>query len=288
MTHRHHYSFFQAQLQAHSSLIASDILDLLEKHYPKEYSGLEAKDREQLISFLNKLVGMIGENVVEKGNSIQRATDLGESMGEAVSKREGVLSDYIEKLSLYKEAIWTFVENQTRGRNESFKQLMEIVNRIDTLFNYIVHGFTMAFSKADQRKVNDYEEKYLKLSTPIVPIMDHVAILPIIGEIDEKRANVIIEETLREANELDIDWLVIDLSGVYQVDDLFMSHLEKLLTSLEILGLKPILTGMRPDLSMRAVQMGLVSKTKEDVITKATLKQAVAMLYHQTSKPKQA
>ncbi|WP_345241841.1 STAS domain-containing protein [Pontibacillus salipaludis] len=282
MTHPHHYSFFQAQLQAHSSLIASDILDLLEKHYPKEYSGLEDKDREQLISFLNKLVGMIGENVVEKGDSIQRATDLGESIGEAVSKREGVLSDYIEKLSLYKEAIWTFVENQTRGRNESFKQLMEIVSRIDTLFNYIVHGFTMAFSKADQRKVNDYEEKYLKLSTPIVPIMDHVAILPIIGEIDEKRANVIIEETLREANELDIDWLVIDLSGVYQVDDLFMSHLEKLLTSLEILGLKPILTGMRPDLSMRAVQMGLVSKTKKDVITKATLKQAVTMLYDQT------
>lgn len=284
MTHSHHYSFFQAQLQAHSSVIASDILHLLEKQYPKEYSGLADKDREELISFINKLVSMIGENVIEKGDSIQRATDLGESIGETVSKREGVLSDYIEKLSLYKEAIWTFVENQTRERNESFKQLMEIVSRIDTLFNYIVHGFTMAFSKAEQRRVNDYEEKYLKLSTPIVPIMDHVAILPIIGEIDEKRANVIIEETLRKANDLDIDWLVIDLSGVYKVDDLFMSHLDKLLTSLKILGLKPILTGMRPDLSMRAVQMGLVSKTKEDVSTKATLKQAVAMLYNENSK----
>ncbi|QSS99897.1 STAS domain-containing protein [Pontibacillus sp. ALD_SL1] len=284
MTQSNYYSFFQAQLQAHSSSVASDILNLLEKHYPKEYGGLEDKEHEELISFLNKLVNMIGENIVEKGDSIQRATDLGERIGEIVSQREGVLSDYIAKLSLYKEAIWTFVENQTRGRNESFKQLMDIVNRIDLLFNYIVHGFTLAFSKADQRKVNDYEEKYLKLSTPIVPIMDHVAILPIIGEIDEKRANVIIEETLRESNELDIDWLVIDLSGVYQVDDLFMSHLEKLLTSLEILGLKPILTGMRPDLSMRAVQMGLVSKTKEDVTTKATLKQAVAMLYDQTTK----
>ncbi|MCD5323994.1 MULTISPECIES: STAS domain-containing protein [Pontibacillus] len=283
MTHSHYYSFFQEQLQTHSSTIASSILELLEKHYPKEYSGLAENDQKDMLSFLEKVVTMIGNNIVEKEDSTQKATDLGENIGEAVAKRQGILSDYISKLSLYKEAIWTFVEGQMQGRNESFKELMDIVNRIDTLFNYMVHGFTLAFSKVEQRKLHDYEEKYLKLSTPIVPIMDHVAILPIIGEIDEKRANVIIEETLREANELDIDWLVIDLSGVYHVDDLFMSHLEKLLTSLEILGLKPVLTGMRPDLSMRAVQMGLVSKTKEDVITKATLKQAVAMLYDQTA-----
>ncbi|KGP74251.1 STAS domain-containing protein [Pontibacillus yanchengensis] len=275
-----HFHYYQKQIQTNSKQVSSEMYQLLQERFSNYLKPQSDQEEHDTIRFLDNLVQSIVDHLFATSEDLQEVSDWGEKVGEEATKYSyhQSLSDYLTKFSVYKEALWTFIEKQTSGTHASFQNIIQVITQIDTIFNHFIHGFSQAYTKAEKQRIENYEEKYLKLSTPIVPIMDHVAILPVIGEIDEKRANVLIDETLREANNLDIEYLVIDLSGVYNVDELFMNHLQRLLDSLKILGLHPILTGMRPDLSMRAVQSGLNSGQNNDVLTKSSLKQAVQML----------
>jgi rsbT co-antagonist protein RsbR len=42
-------------------------------------------------------------------------------------------------------------------------------------------------------------------------------VLPTLGEIDEKRANFLIEQSLFRASKLKLNTLIVDFSGVYKV-----------------------------------------------------------------------
>ncbi|QHE53894.1 STAS domain-containing protein [Pontibacillus sp. HMF3514] len=278
MESKNHFLFFQEKMLTHSSEIAHDIISLLEERYPEDYRGLADEDKNTRIQIINELVQTIANNLVHRENTPTITKNWGEYIGEEAIKKNLHLPTYLQKISIYKEVIWTFIEEKFKEYDQSSSGMIQVVMQVDYLFNHIIHGFSLAFSKDEKRRMDDYEEKYLKLSTPIVPVKDNVAILPIIGEIDEKRANVLIEETLNEVNQLNIDWIVIDLLGVYNVDDLFMNHLQKLLESIIILGITPILTGIRPEFSMRATQMGLNIIQSKEVLTKPNLKQAIEML----------
>lgn len=271
-------SFFQKQLKTNSTTISHEILYVLYDRYPNDYNHLQEAEKETRENIIDELVTTLA-NLLDQDSSHSEevAKDLGKKLGYEVLSRGIQLSVYLNKISVYKEVLWRFIDRQAQKQPNMSSKIVQIITIIDQLFNHVVHGFSLAYAEDEQRRLNDYEEKYLKLSTPIVPITDNVAILPIIGEIDEKRASVLIDETLQESNKLDIDWLVIDLSGVYHVDDLFVNHLQKLLESINILGISPILTGLRPDLSMRAIQNGIFLGQEEEVIIKPNLKVAIEM-----------
>ncbi|AJD90412.1 histidine kinase [Jeotgalibacillus malaysiensis] len=104
------------------------------------------------------------------------------------------------------------------------------------------------------------------LSVPIVPVTAGVAILPIIGTINEIRVGRIIELTLNRSQELGLDHLIIDLSGIIYVDDLVIGSLLKIVNLLSLLGVHAVLTGIRPETAMQANQ-SQIDTTKFDVET---------------------
>lgn len=114
--------------------------------------------------------------------------------------------------------------------------------------------------------------KIHSLSVPFVPISDEVAILPIIGDVDEERTDQIMEITLSESVNRDLEYLVLDLSGLMNIDSNSTVNLMKIGKSLKLLGVTTILTGIRPDLAMRAIQE---NSDFEQLIVKANLEQAL-------------
>lgn len=276
--HTTDFSFFQEELSKHSTEIAIDIFESLTNKYPDDYAHLDDSELDKRKALLENLVYTVSLNLTETEEDASKiAVKWGEKIGEETIQANQPLSHYLQKLNVYKDGIWAFLENRSVEQKDS-TDLFSLIRKIDFLFNEIVYGFSTAFTKNEKQQLAAYEEKYLKLSTPIVPIRDDIAIIPIIGEIDEKRARVLIDETLHEASKLDIEWLIIDLSGVYNVDDLFVSHLQKLLESIKILGITPILTGLRPDLSIRATHKGMNAAKGNEVLTKPNLKVAMDLL----------
>ncbi|QBP39912.1 STAS domain-containing protein [Paenisporosarcina antarctica] len=110
------------------------------------------------------------------------------------------------------------------------------------------------------------------LTAPLVPITKGVAILPIIGDITAQRAENIIQIALAKSQDYDLDYLIVDLSGVTQINATVSGALLKLVKILEIIGVKPILTGFQPQMAMNALQVHMDLK---DITIESTLERAL-------------
>ncbi|SFC81320.1 rsbT co-antagonist protein RsbR [Bacillus sp. OV322] len=110
------------------------------------------------------------------------------------------------------------------------------------------------------------------LSAPIVPLTNGIAILPIIGDIGEARANSIIAAALQFTQQEDLEFLLIDLSGISKIDEMIQSYLLSLVKMLRLVGVEPILTGFRPEMAIKTVQL---DAEMGDVKIFSNLKQAL-------------
>jgi len=104
-------------------------------------------------------------------------------------------------------------------------------------------------------------------------LTDGVAVLPIIGDITEKRANIIIQSTLEQSTRLSLRYLIVDLSGIVRVDESVIHHLISMVNMLKLIGVTPILTGIRPEHAVTMVHHHLLIG---DVLVKNSLQAALA------------
>ncbi len=119
----------------------------------------------------------------------------------------------------------------------------------------------------------DVANKQIKnLSAPIVPISKGIAILPIIGQITEELAETITLTALSKSQKLSLDYLVIDLSGVQNINHSFINQLLKVLSSLKLIGVIPVVTGIQPNLAIKALEF---KEELAGIMIHASLQQAL-------------
>ncbi|SFJ46795.1 rsbT co-antagonist protein RsbR [Halobacillus dabanensis] len=89
------------------------------------------------------------------------------------------------------------------------------------------------------------------MNVPIIPTTQGVAVTPVQGIIDEKRADKLLNDVLHHGMAQEIDHFIIDLSGLVIHGQEFPRVIEQLVNSLQVMGIHPILTGITPDIAYR-------------------------------------
>ncbi|WP_368505344.1 PAS domain S-box protein [Alkalihalophilus sp. As8PL] len=118
-----------------------------------------------------------------------------------------------------------------------------------------------------QKRVNE-------LSTPIVPVWDGISVIPLVGTIDFDRAKQLLNTLpIKIKSETDLTDIIIDFSGIYNMDELVVDFILKIDSIMRLLGVKPILTGIRPELAQKALVMG---EGLQSIQTMSTVKKALA------------
>ncbi|MGM0827403.1 MAG: STAS domain-containing protein [Bacillota bacterium] len=253
MTHHTITTSIGDQLIERKQEIADNIFSDLLAAYPTLY--VEAS-RTDSLPYFEQLIELIGEGMLRGENNLDKSSLWGKEVGRLASSQGVPLHMSISKSSLYKKVILKDIVL----RNEatiSKEILLQITNDIDHTFTTMISSFCEAYSEYSEEQLKISEEKYLSLSTPVVPIFSDLAVLPLIGQVDEVRGEMMAEHVLLECKKLSIRKLIIDLSGVYEVNPLFQQGIMKLIDSLKLLGIEPILSGMRPEMSIEFVQMGI-------------------------------
>ncbi|MFP7494923.1 GAF domain-containing protein [Terribacillus saccharophilus] len=146
--------------------------------------------------------------------------------------------------------------------SKSFSFTEEHVRLFETMASLLT--FVLELDNANKQIQN--------LSAPFVPITSGVAVLPVIGFINEDRAEKIIQLSLQKSQELNLDYLVIDLSGISQINHVVSSSLLKIASLLKLIGVTPILTGFHPDLALKALSLQMQLK---DIVIEANLERAL-------------
>jgi rsbT co-antagonist protein RsbR len=124
-----------------------------------------------------------------------------------------------------------------------------------------INLITLKYVEADHQnglgKLDIQRDVITELSSPVIQLSRDTGLLPIVGDIDTHRAQHLIENTLEQCTKKNIDRLFIDLSGVFVIDTMVAHQIFKLVDSLRLLGIDPILSGLRPEIAQTAVQLGV-------------------------------
>lgn len=100
-------------------------------------------------------------------------------------------------------------------------------------------------------------QQILALSAPILDVGSGVLAVPLIGALDEERGSALATRLLPEVAARRAVSVILDLTGVDALDAVGAEALMKVARALQLLGTRPILTGIRPALAEILVHRGV-------------------------------
>lgn len=112
-----------------------------------------------------------------------------------------------------------------------------------------------------------------ELSTPMIPISDGLVAMPLIGTIDSKRAQQVIEALLSGVSAQRATTVIIDITGVQVIDTQVANALLRAAQAVKLLGAQVLLTGIRPEIAQTLVSLGV---DLSGMITRSTLQAGIA------------
>ena len=175
-----------------------------------------------------------------------------------------------------KQPLFTALRQELGNDAQAFADEMWAATRLlDALGLYTGEVFQRSREDVIQRQ----QQELMELSTPVVKLWDGVVAVPLIGTLDSARTQVVMENLLERIVETGARIAIIDITGVPMVDTLVAQHLIKTVAAARLMGADCIISGIRPQIAQTIVHLGVVL---ENVVTKATLADAIALALRQT------
>jgi PAS domain S-box-containing protein len=109
-----------------------------------------------------------------------------------------------------------------------------------------------------QQAVIEAQKRALQeLSTPIIPVMEHIIIMPLIGSIDTMRAKDITRALLAGIREHHAKVVILDITGVPVVDSGVATYLNRTIQAARLKGTRTIITGISEVVAETIVDLGI-------------------------------
>jgi rsbT co-antagonist protein RsbR len=148
-----------------------------------------------------------------------------------------------------------------RSLFEKYQKDFELLNRVldayEPAANRIANTVAVSFVQERERIIRQQQDAIRELSTPVLQIRERILILPIIGVLDEQRANQFTEQLLAGIRNHRAKVVVIDITGVPDVDSEVANHLVQAVDASRLMGASVILTGLSPEIAQTLVTIGV-------------------------------
>ncbi len=115
-------------------------------------------------------------------------------------------------------------------------------------------------SRAEE--LNRLLETLAALETPAVEVAEHVLLAPIVGYLDSIRAEILTSHLLHEIADRRIHTLILDITGMTQIDKSVAHKLLTLARAVKLLGSSVIISGISPTIASTLIKLGI---TLDDV-----------------------
>ncbi len=113
------------------------------------------------------------------------------------------------------------------------------------------------------------------LETPVMPLLDGVVALPLVGYLDAPRAQRLTTSLLQRIANEQINCVLVDVTGMKMLDQQAFDHLVRLVQAVRLMGTDCIVTGIRPDIARGLVAYGMDATRLK---TTASLRDGIALL----------
>lgn len=104
--------------------------------------------------------------------------------------------------------------------------------------------------------VEQQRREILSLSAPILDVGAQTLAVPIIGRFDQTQSDELTAKLLDAVSKRSARKVILDVTGVAAVDEGSAGRILHLLRALQLLGVAPLITGIRPELALQLVASG--------------------------------
>ncbi len=132
------------------------------------------------------------------------------------------------------------------------------------------------YARGREALITDQQAAMMELASPIVNIWDKILAVPVIGTLDSRRTQVILENLLHKIVESGSKIAIIDITGVAVMDTLVATHMMKTVAAVKLLGAEAVVTGIRPEVAQTVVHLGVELGA---VVTRASLADGLAYAF---------
>ncbi|MBN1994769.1 MAG: PAS domain S-box protein [Anaerolineae bacterium] len=108
-----------------------------------------------------------------------------------------------------------------------------------------------------QEIIKAQQQAIAELATPVIPIMDRIIVMPLMGNIDSLRARDITRNLLAGIRQHRAKVVILDVTGVGLMDTGIVNHLNKTIQAARLKGAQTIVTGLSDAVAEAIVDLGI-------------------------------
>lgn len=222
---------------------------------PNQYSPAI---KETLFNWRHDLVEIYAYSITDNlDSSFNILKEWGEEAVNLLVNLDLPLDIAIDEIRTYRDKIGLIIKDQADELNLSFDDFYGVLSRFNLVVDRAIYWLSMSYSSRYNKRYNALETLNLELSIPIIKVTEEIGVLPLIGDIDTKRAQELMEKTLIKVTQIGLSHLIIDLSGVPIIDTMVADRIFKVNDALKLSGIKTIFTGIRPEIAATIVHLGI-------------------------------
>jgi anti-anti-sigma regulatory factor len=205
----------------------------------------------------------------------EQVRDFAAQEGVIWAKYSMTLSFKLEWIQAIRRTLWKFLREYDTASSltDSKDDIYILEGKINELIDEFINTFFVRYSAYKDALIEEQKKLVENLSVPIIPINEHISVLPLIGDIDDQRLSVIEEKVLHEIDRTHVETLIMDLSGVSDMEAEVVTRLFRIIEGIALMGCKSEITGLRPDFVRKVIHAGVSFEQKAE--TRGTLQQTL-------------
>ncbi|SDM86701.1 RsbT co-antagonist protein RsbRA [Sediminibacillus halophilus] len=194
-------------------------------------------------------------NVIFASVEKQGITTALEDFSERLVNLGWPLSYLTDGLQSFRRVTINYIlSEQNQVGTEYFSEVLQAVdNWVDPIINKLVNEYSGSW----EHIVSLQRVALQELSAPLIPVMENITVMPLIGTIDTERAKLIMENLLDGVIKHNAEVVLIDITGVPVVDTMVAHHIIQAAEAVRLIGSTCILVGIRPEIAQTIVNLGI-------------------------------
>jgi rsbT co-antagonist protein RsbR len=134
---------------------------------------------------------------------------------------------------------------------------LDDVLALDRWLDDAIGAFAQAFVAANEGVIEGQQQAIRQLSTPVLQLRPGLLILPIVGALDRDRLDQMRALLLRAVRERRARAIVLDVTGVPEIDSVAANQLIGSVTSARMMGAETIISGLSAEIAQTLVTVGI-------------------------------
>lgn len=231
---------------------------LAEKRFSADHNVYSEINNEKLLTWRVKLIKIYAESISNDIDiSYENLKEWGNDTVNLLVDMSLPLDTAIEEVRFYRSTIGEIIKNESISRQFSLELFYEVLTCFDSVVDRAVHWLSLSYNKMYVLRISAAEATALELSIPVIKITETIGVIPLVGDIDTKRASELMDKALTHSMEFDLDHVIIDLSGVPIIDTMVADQIFKVVEALKLVGITVCLSGIRSEIAQTVVQLGI-------------------------------